>query len=399
MLALTGGARSYPANTAGCRTGQASAGSADRFDGAIGNAHDVGVTRRSSATPSIRDVAAAAGVSYQTVSRVLNDSPRVNPGTRQQVLDAIERLGYRPNRAARALGSGQSSSVTVVVANTTLYGYASTLQGIEEAARSAGLAVGVRVVESDSPADVRSAVEHVSDHNAGGVVVIAFDAAGAEVLRSLPADVPAVAATEAGGLPGSSRSMIFLDERQAAADATNHLLGLGHRTVHHVAIPSETGTSARQWGWRATLEAAGAPVPEVLPAGWDVRSAYLTGQRLAADPDVTAVLCGNDDTALAVRRALYEAGKDVPADVSIIGFDDVPGAAYWTPALTTVRMDFVALGRACLDAIVAELAGDPRQMTALTPPSLIIRESTAPSRLRTKGAFVHLSLDPPMDFW
>jgi DNA-binding LacI/PurR family transcriptional regulator len=352
----------------------------DCFDAAIGNDHDVGVTRRSSASPSIRDVAAAAGVSYQTVSRVLNDSPRVNPDTRRQVLDTIERLGYRPNRAARALGSGRASTVTVVAANTALYGYATTLQGIEEAARSAGLAVGVRVVESDEPADVRLAVEHVSDPAAGGVVVIAFDAASAEVLRALPASVPAVAATEAGGLAGISRSMIFLDERQAAADATKHLLDLGHRTVHHVAIPSETGTSARQSGWRAALESAGAPVPEVLRAGWDVRSAYLSGRALAADPDVTAVLCGNDDTALAVRRALYEAGRDVPGDVSIIGFDDVPGAAYWTPALTTVRMDFVALGRACLAAITAELAGAAPQVTALEPPSLVIRESTGPAR-------------------
>ncbi|MFS8097498.1 LacI family DNA-binding transcriptional regulator [Lentzea alba] len=340
------------------------------------------MTRRSSGTPSIRDVAAAAGVSYQTVSRVLNDSPRVNPDTRRQVLDAIERLGYRPNRAARALGSGQSSTVTVVTSNTTLYGYASTLQGIEEAARAAGFAVGVRVVESDAPADVRCAVEHVSDHNAGGVVVIAFDSAGAAVLRALPAHVPAVAATEAGGLAGSTRSVVFLDERQAAEDATRHLLDLGHRTVHHVAIPSETGASARQRGWRAALEASGAPVCEVLPVGWDIRSAYLAGLRLAADPQVTAVLCGNDDTALAVRRALHEAGKDVPRDVSIVGFDDVPGAAYWTPALTTVRMDFVALGRACLAAITAELAGEPRKVTVLAPPALVVRESTARARTR-----------------
>jgi len=348
------------------------------FDGVTGSDHDDGVTRRSSTTPSIRDVAAAAGVSYQTVSRVLNDSPRVNADTRRHVLDVIERLGYRPNRAARALGSGVANTVTVVVANTTLYGYAATLQGIEEAARSAGFAVGVRVVESDSPVDVQHAVEHVSDPNAGGVVVIAFDTAGAEVLRALPATVHAVAATEAGGLPGVSRSMIFLDERQAATDATKHLLDLGHRTVHHVAIPSESGTSARQAGWRTALEAAGAVVPEVLPVEWGVRSAYEVGTRLAADPAVTAVLCGNDDTALAVRRALYEAGRDVPGDVSIIGFDDVPGAAYWTPALTTVRMDFAALGRACLAAIAAEVAGEPRTITALAPPSLVIRESTAP---------------------
>ncbi|ONI80119.1 transcriptional regulator [Saccharothrix sp. ALI-22-I] len=332
--------------------------------------------------PSIRDVAAAAGVSYQTVSRVLNDSPNVNPDTRRVVLGVIERLGYRPNRAARALGSGRSSAVTVVIANTTLYGYASTLQGIEEAARLKGLAVGVRVVESDRPVDVRHAVEYVSDPNAGGIVVIAFDAAGAGVLRALPADVPAVAATEAGGLTDTPRSMIYLDERQAAADATKYLLSLGHRTVHHVAIPSETGTSARQAGWRDTLERAGAPVPEVVPAGWDVRSAYLAGRGLAADPDVTAILCGNDDTAMAVRRALHEAGRDVPGDVSIVGFDDVPGAAYWTPALTTVRMDFVALGHACLAAIVAEVTGLPQPAVELAPPSLVVRESTAPPRGR-----------------
>ncbi|MCW6006969.1 LacI family DNA-binding transcriptional regulator [Micromonospora sp. CPCC 205371] len=328
--------------------------------------------RRGGAPPSIRDVAAAAGVSYQTVSRVLNDSPNVSPETRRLVLDVIDRLEYRPNRAARALGLGRANAVTVVTADTTLYGYASTLQGIEEAARLKGLAVGVRVVESDRPDDVRHAVEYVTDPSAGSVIVVAFDSAGAGVLRALPADLPAVAATEAGGLPDSARTMIFLDERQAAADATRHLLELGHRTVHHVAIPSETGTSARQAGWRDVLESAGAPVPAVVPGGWDPRSAYLAGQRLAADPQVTAILCGNDDTALAVRRALYEAGRDVPGEVSVVGFDDVPGAAYWTPALTTVRMDFVALGRACLSAVTGEAPSD------LAPPRLVIRESTAP---------------------
>ncbi len=334
------------------------------------------VTRRNGRpAPSIRDVAAAAGVSYQTVSRVLNDSPRVSPETRLLVLDAIDRLEYRPNRAARALGRGRANAVTVVTPDTMLYGYASTLQGIEEAARQNGLAVGVRVIESDRAADVRHAVEYVSDPSAGGVIVVAFDSAGAQVLRALPADVPTVAATEAGGLPDLSRTKIFLDERQAAADATRHLLSLGHRTVHHVAIPSETGTSARQAGWREALAEAGARIPPVLKAGWDVRSAYLAGQRLAADPGVTAVLCGNDDTALAVRRALFEAGKDVPGDVSIVGFDDVPGAAYWTPALTTVRMDFVALGRAC----VAALRGAALSV-ALTPPALVVRESTSPPR-------------------
>jgi len=338
--------------------------------------------QRRNAAPRIRDVAAAAGVSYQTVSRVLNNSPNVRPDTRKLVLDIIDQLQYRPNRAARALGLGRANAVTVVTANTTLYGYASVLQGVEEAARLTGLAVGVRVVESEAADDVRHAVEYVSDPSAGSVVVVAFDPAGAGVLRAMPADVPTVAATEAGGLPEADRTMIFLDERQAAADATRHLLALGHRTVHHVAIPSETGTSARQGGWRDALDQAGASVPAVVSAGWDIHSAYQAGLRLAGDSAVTAILCGNDDTALAVRRALHEAGREVPGEVSIVGFDDVPGAAYWTPALTTVRMDFVALGRACLSALVAESADVERPAVALDAPRLVVRESTAPPRER-----------------
>ena len=338
--------------------------------------------RRPDAAPSIRDVAALAGVSHQTVSRVLNESPRVSPETRRQVLDVIGRLGYRPSRAARALTLGRANAVTVLTSDTMLYGYARVLQGIEEAARVEGLAVGIRVIESAGAADVRSATEYVSDASAGGVVVVAFDPAGAAVLRALPPDIPAVAATEAGGLPDSPRGMIFLDERPAAAEATRHLLGLGHATVHHVAIPSETGTSGRQAGWQDALAAAGAPVPPVLGVGWDVGSAYEAGRVLAADGAVTAILCGNDDIALAVRRALYEAGRHVPGEVSIVGFDDVPGCAYRTPALTTVRMDFVGLGRACLAAVAAEIAGSAWPEVALEVPALVVRESTAPPKLR-----------------
>ncbi|MDI6102666.1 LacI family DNA-binding transcriptional regulator [Actinoplanes sp. NEAU-A12] len=324
--------------------------------------------------PQIRDVAAAAGVSYQTVSRVLNNSPRVRPETRQIVLDAMEQLRYRPNRAAQTLGSGRANAVTVVTANTTLYGYAGVLQGVEQAGRLLGLAVGVRVVESDVAADVRQAAEYVSDPSAGSVVVVAFDPAGAAVARALPADVPMVAATEAGGIPDATRPMLWLDERHAAAEATRHLLALGHRTVHHVAIPSEARSSARQGGWRDALSEAGRGAPEVVPAGWDVRSGYRAGRELAKDPAVTAILCGNDDIALAVRRALYEAGRDVPGEVSVVGFDDVPGAALWTPALTTVRMDFQGLGRACVARLAGEAVVEPEV------PHLVVRESTAAPR-------------------
>ncbi|MDP4502202.1 LacI family DNA-binding transcriptional regulator [Nonomuraea turcica] len=330
--------------------------------------------------PSIRDVAAAAGVSYQTVSRVLNDSPRVRPETRTAVLAAIERLGFRPSRAARALSLGRARGITVVTSNTVLYGYATTLQGLEEAARAEGLAMGIRVVESAAPAEVKQAVDYVSDASAGGVVVIAWDPLGIAVLEALPPDVPAVAVVEPAA-PDRGRVAIALDERRAAADATRHLLELGHRTVHHVAIPSEGGPGGRLAGWQDALAQAGAEIPKVLSCGWDIKSAYAAGRRLAAEREVTAILCGNDDIAQGVRRALYDAGKDVPGDVSIVGFDDIPGSAYWTPALTTVRMDFAGLGRACFHAAVAELTGQAQSdnaRPALVPPALVVRESTAP---------------------
>ncbi|MGR6921980.1 LacI family DNA-binding transcriptional regulator [[Actinomadura] parvosata] len=341
---------------------------------------------RTAAAPSIRDVAAAAGVSYQTVSRVLNESPRVRPETRTAVLAAIESLGFSPSRTARALSLGRARGITVVTSNTVLYGYAATLQGLEEAARAEGMAMGIRVVESAEPAEVKQTVDYVGDASAGGVVVIAFDPLGIAVLEALPEHVPAVAAAEPAA-PDRGRVAIALDERRAAADATQHLLDLGHRTVHHVAIPSEGGRAGadpalapggRLAGWRDALRAAGAPIPELIGCGWDIRSAYAAGQRLASSPDVTAILCGNDDIAQGVRRALYDAGKDVPGDVSIVGFDDIPGSAYWTPALTTVRMDFAGLGRACFHAAVAELTGGPQPEPALTPPALVLRESTAP---------------------
>lgn len=330
-----------------------------------------------SAVPSIRDVAAAAGVSHQTVSRVLNQSPKVRPETRAAVLKAIEELGFRPSRAARALSLGRARGITVVTSNTVLYGYAATLQGVEEAARAEGMAVGVRVIESAEPAEVKQAVEYVSDASAGSVVVIAFDPMGIAVLEALPRHVPAVAAAEPAA-PDRGRVAIALDERRAAADATEHLLALGHRTVHHVAIPSEGGAGGRLAGWRDALTRAGAEIPEVLSCGWDIASAYAAGQRLAARPEVTAILCGNDDIAQGVRRALYDAGKDVPGEVSIVGFDDIPGSSYWTPALTTVRMDFAGLGRACFRAAVAELNGQEQPVPELVPPTLVVRESTAP---------------------
>lgn len=328
---------------------------------------------------SIRDVAAAAGVSYQTVSRVINDHPSVRLSTRELVQAAIEELGFRPNRAARVLRGGPARSVTVLTTNTSLYGYQAALQGIEEAARAAGFAVGVRVVESALPREVADAVTRAIEPG-GSLIVIAHDKAAAMALEAVPPDIPMAAMVETPAVdPGPDRPWVWLDDRKAASQATRYLLSLGHRMVHYLAIPSSTHTSQRQAGWRDALEEAGAPVPAPIQCGWTPRSGYAAGQVLASDPEVTAVLCGNDDLALGAMRALLQAGRAIPGDVSVVGFDDTPMSEFLAPPLTTVRMDFAELGRACFTLLLAVMErGDALPRPRWPEPELTIRESTGP---------------------
>jgi DNA-binding LacI/PurR family transcriptional regulator len=328
---------------------------------------------------SIRDVAAAAGVSYQTVSRVINDHPSVRVSTRELVRAAIDDLGFRPNRAARVLRGGPGRSVTVLTPNTSLYGYQAALRGIEEAARAAGFAVGVRVVESALRREVADAITRAIEPG-GSLIVIAYDKAGTMALEAVPADIPMAAMVETPATdPGPDRPWVWLDDRKAASQATRYLLSLGHRTVHYLSIPSSTHTSQRQAGWREALEEAGAPVPAPLQCGWTPRSGYAAGQVLASDPEATAVLCGNDDLALGVMRAVQEAGRAIPGDVNVLGFDDTPMSEFLMPPLTTVRMDFAELGRACFALLLALMERkDALPRTRWPEPELIIRESTRP---------------------
>jgi DNA-binding LacI/PurR family transcriptional regulator len=337
---------------------------------------------------SIRDVAAAAGVSYQTVSRVINGHPSVRPSTRDLVRATIESLGFRPNRAARALAGGPVQSVTVLTPDTSLYGSSAALKGIEEAARAAGFAVGIRVVESAEPAEVSDAVTRAIEPG-GALIVIAYHKAGTMTLPAVPPRIPMAALVETPtGDEGAGKPWVWLDDRKAALDATRYLLSLGHRTVHYVSIPYSNPVSQRMEGWRAALQTAGAPVPEPVSAGWSPRSGYLAGQHLAADPDVTAVLCGNDDLALGVMRAMNQAGRAIPERVSVVGFDDTPSAEFLTPPLTTVRMDFTGLGRACfalLQGLVDPRTAPPAGKPASPRPELIVRESAGPPPAAARG--------------
>lgn len=329
--------------------------------------------------PTIADVARVAGVSVPTVSRVLTGNIPVGPKRRAMVENAIAELGYRPNAAARALVSGRRSMIAVLAANTSRYGYARTIEGIEEAARSAGYMVVITVIETAEPESVNSAIDMVLGHSIAGAIVLDFDEPGHEAVAALPRNLPVVVAA-----PTPSRSVdlprAYLGDQRGAKTATEYLLSLGHETVHHIALPSSGRRGGRTAGWAAALRAAGIDPPPALETTWDPLDAYDLAKTLAADRSVTAVLAGNDEVALAVLRAMHEQGRDVPGDVSVIGFDDQPIASLVSPALTTVAQDFAELGRQTFALLNRALDNTSGPTRANVPARLVIRESTGKRR-------------------
>ncbi|MBV8942636.1 MAG: LacI family DNA-binding transcriptional regulator [Solirubrobacterales bacterium] len=322
------------------------------------------------------DVGRLAGVSHQTVSRVINGSPHVRAQTRQRVLEAMLELGYRPNSAARALVTGRSQTLGVVSFDTTLYGPASTLFGIERAAHEAGYFIIVASLKVLDRRSVSEAVERLCRQGVDGILAITPYDEGADALLHAPGDVPLVA-VEAG--PDHGVPVVAIDQVAGAQSATRHLLDLGHETVWHIAGALDFLESRdRVHGWRSAIEAAGAPQPPLLTGDWSARAGYDLGRGLASDTSVTAVFVANDQMALGVLRAMQEGGRRIPEEVSVVGFDDIPEAPYFLPPLTTVRQDFDHMGSQSVRQLVGmlEAAGSAHPPAPLRP-ELIVRASTA----------------------
>lgn len=335
--------------------------------------------------PTGKDVAKLAGVSTQTVSRVANGAENVHPDTRARVLEAMAQVGYAPNAAARALRGGGSTMLGVVAHHLSRTGEANVLEGLISTAHRHGYSVSLTVANSGSASDINEAITRVQQGVAGIVVVGLDDTDVAELER--PARLPFVLA-DSRELPLPTAGH---EQFNAGREATQHLLDLGHHTVHHLAGPVDSPPARlRQEGWRAALEEAGRPVPEVRLGDWSPESGYEQGVALAADPAVTAVFAGNDEMAAGLYRALAQHGRSVPNDVSVVGFDDQLGR-YLQPALTSVHQDFAVLGELLVNRVVAlikanEPGADPaaRALLAhseLIPSQLVVRESTAPARV------------------
>lgn len=326
--------------------------------------------------PVMADVAARAGVSHQTVSRVLNSPELVRPATRERVEKAIASLGYRRNMSARALATSRTQLIGVVTPAITLFGPSHMAMAIQEAARSVGYATISAATEtaSTSPTEV---LDFFLTLGVEGIIVIAPTTQTAVEAHRLAGRLPVVAI--AADLPDAGElHVVAIDNVQGARDATAHLVGLGHEHIAHIAGPTDWfDARARAVGWRIELEQAGLPVPEVLPGGgWDATDGYAAAQQLLAqDTMPTAVFAANDNIALGAMRAFHRAGLRIPEDVAVVGYDDVAGCQFYEPPLTTVRQPFADLGRHAMDTLLAALDGRPTD-DAPSRPELVVRESS-----------------------
>jgi DNA-binding LacI/PurR family transcriptional regulator len=333
-------------------------------------------------TPSSTDVARLAGVSRKTVSRVFNEEQYVSADAHRRVVDAAERLGYRPNQAARALASGRARAIGVVTRGSAGYGPAALLVAIERAVRDAGYAFRQASTIKGDPAGLAGAVRVLLEQGVDGLLVAEPIDERPEPIR---VDVPVLFLGAPPTLTAPHMLTIGVGGYELARAATEHLLNLGHPSVHHLAGPQQWYVARdRLAGWRDALAARGIPEPATVEGAWSASSGYLAGRRLARDHDVTAVFAAGDEMAIGLIRALADAGRPVPDDVSVVGIDDNPVSAYVTPPLTTMRPPFDAAAHEGVELLVQTIdrPGAELPSPSAPPVELIVRSSTAPYAAR-----------------
>jgi DNA-binding LacI/PurR family transcriptional regulator len=325
---------------------------------------------------TIYDVAKLAGVSHQTVSRVMNDHGSIRPETRARVEAAAKELNYRPSMAARALVTNRNSILGFLVADSVLYGPAGMLNAMEKQARLANYYALTVAIDNNSPESWAEGIEHLRRIGIEGLVCIAIKKEALELATKSYRNIPIVA-IDTEEVEGATT--IGIDNHFGAVEATKHLIELGHKNILHMSGPKDSiEAQARLAGYQETMLKNDLQ-PVILQGDWS----SATGLRLGVDLNltqskITAVFSANDQMALGLFKAMRLKGVSIPEDLSVIGFDDVPEAPYFSPPITTMLQDFNRLGEAAMELLIFKLAGlKPAKYQALKP-QMVLRESTAP---------------------
>jgi DNA-binding LacI/PurR family transcriptional regulator len=330
-----------------------------------------------SSSPTIRDVAALAGVSYQTVSRVINRYPNVSPETKARVNEAIDALGYRPNAVARSMVHGRTGILAFLVPNLVDFTHASILHAAEAEARR----LGYFLMGSAAPdrKDLKRLIDQlVQQRRVDGLVILNPDFNDAAQL--VPADTHCVFIC---GMPPEEQKHhhVYLDNLQGALNAVRHIIALGHRDIGMITGPmSQISSQYRRKGFIAALDEADLVFhPEWVNTGdWSATSGYqIFSQWFKKGHLPTAVFSQNDRMAIGIIRAARDLGVQVPEQLSVIGFDDMPLASYFDPSLTTMRQDMFATGQSAVNLLVESFENpDQDPQSVCFEAELVIRNST-----------------------
>jgi DNA-binding LacI/PurR family transcriptional regulator len=334
--------------------------------------------RAPSKSATLNDVGALCGVSYQTVSRVVNESPFVAAKTRAQVLKAIAELGYRPNLTARRLATRRSSVIGMVGTAITYYGPAQVMVSIEETAKRRGYNLMFAGIERPNTARVVAAIDDLCEYQVDGLVLGVRVEGSIEAVHKLCHGVPFVAldTNPAPGVPN-----VVVDQQYGTRIAIEHLLKLGHQRIACVTGPPLWSASKeRRKGWAKALKQAGLELGPCLEGDWSAESGFAAAVKLLDrhPRDFTAIVAANDHMALGVLRALHAKGIRVPAQISVVGYDDLPESRFFEPPLTTIHHDFAGQGERCVEILLSMIKRqtyDPGLQ--LLRPELVIRESTS----------------------
>lgn len=327
---------------------------------------------------TMAEVAKVAGVSLQTVSRVINKSPMVSSKTRETVEATIIRLGYRPNQVARMLAK-DTRSVGILSNNLTLFGPVQLVRAAELTARKRGYFVALSTLSTTKESSQNSLDQFLNQ---------ALDAL---ILIDLKDDIGFSTAKNAGARhiiksPFAPPHSTAWDSDYAGAKlATQHLIDLGHREIAHVAGPqSWPSARVRERAWRDTLITAGLPPGPVLHTNWTPAGGFKAGVYLRDHKEVTGIVAANDDSALGLISAYQSHGLSVPDDISIVGHDNTPTSEFFSPALTTIHSDFYARGARYVDALDVAFGKVPESFTEFEP-QIVIRASTSTPRAARNG--------------
>jgi DNA-binding LacI/PurR family transcriptional regulator len=326
--------------------------------------------------PTMLDVADLSGVSYQTVSRVINNHPYVSEDTRKKVQDAIDVLGYRPSKAAIKLRAKSSRTIAIILYGGWFYGPVQIALNVEMAAKTSGFdVIFTNVTETEQ--QVTEALQHVKDWVVDGIIcIVPAQGLPQDELQAISGDIPIV---HIDSRPAGNLASVRLDDAAGTQQIVEHLISYGHTRFCEISGPLNWySAQIRHQTCVREFQSYGIEPPLHIEGNWTTPGGYQATRRLLEQGhSFSAVIAANDSMALGVLYALHQFGIAVPDEVSVVGFDDIPEAAYFIPPLTTMRNNYIQLGTAGFEYLM-HLMDDPDtpMVQKVIAPKLVVRDST-----------------------